>query len=142
MGKEVDMVLNLDAPIIFNGLTVLVAAMALWKASKAGKSKELDDKLKLKVDTIQLESIVDKMKVCKDDMVTLKKDVEDDLEVIRKDMGNKVGKDVVEVIRNQFEKMNESLIKVVSEGNVNILAAVEQQGKRIDKIDDRLNKAG
>ncbi len=136
------MVLNLDASIIFNGLTVLVAAMALWKASKAGKSKELDDKLKLKVDTIQLESIVDKMKVCKDDMVTLKKDVEDDLEVIRKDMGNKVGKDVVEVIRNQFEKMNESLIKVVSEGNVNILAAVEQQGKRIDKIDDRLNKAG
>ena len=136
------MVLNLDASIIFNGLTVLVAAIALWKSSKAGKSKELDDKLKLKVDTIQLESIVDKMKVCKDDMVTLKKDVEDDLEVIRKDMGNKVGKDVVEVIRNQFEKMNESLIKVVSEGNVNILAAVEQQGKRIDKIDDRLNKAG
>lgn len=128
-------VLNMDGQTIFNGLMVVMAAVTLWRTIKVGKNKELSDKLEKKVDDSEFVSLKDKV-------VSNKVETDKEIKLIRKEMDGKVGKDVVIEIKHQFEFINKSLTTLIKEGNAAVLSAVEQQGKRIDAVENRLNKTG
>jgi len=139
MDKDVAMtlgvVLSLDGNLILAVITVTVSVISLWKSGRVNKNKDLEVRFDKKVDDTEFEALKDKVK-------THKEDVEKDMEKMHTELDKKAGSDVLEEVREQFVIMNESLSKLITAGNASVLSAVKEQGKRIDRVESRLDKTG